>query len=165
MKKRTPEESAALKSAQELEARIQANPRKTLKITQEFYAEKTQCGSADEAHLALLMRSMLAARETEREGVPSWFPVAGLISGGATLLFFMGLVVASIWGHTVPPDARFLLHFVFALGSALCVTFFGGEAAASGKIPLVNKHPLVFSASGGIAVLIIMLALLHYLYS
>jgi hypothetical protein len=165
MKKRTPEESAALKSAQELESRIQANPRKTLKITQEFYAEKAQAGATEEAHLALLMKSMLAARDGERGGVPAWFPIAGFTTGGVTLLFFMGLVFASMWGHTVPPEARFLLHLVFALGSALCVTFLGGEAAASGKIPLIGKHPLAFSVSGGIAVLVILLALLHRLYA
>jgi hypothetical protein len=153
-----------IQAAHELNKRIQGNPRKSLKTTQAFYVEKVEKGETEEADFALLMNSMMAAREESINGVPSWFKVVGFVFGGLTLIFLMVLVFASMWGHTVPPESRFLVHFAFSLASALCVAALGGEAAASGKIPLVGKHPLVFSATGGIAVLVIMLAVLHWLY-
>jgi hypothetical protein len=150
--------------AHELNKRIQENPRKSLKTSQTFYAEKVEKGETEDADFALLMNSMMAAREESIRGVPSWFKVVGFALGGVTLVFLMALVFASMWGHSVPPESRFLVHFAFSLASALCVSALGGEAAASGKIPLVGKHPLAFSATGGIAVLVIMLAVLHWLY-
>jgi hypothetical protein len=153
-----------IQAAHELNKRIQENPRKTLKITQGYYAEKVQAGHTEEADFALLMNSMMAARQESVSAVPPWFKAAGFVLGGFTLVFLMALVFASMWGHTVPRESRFLIHFVFSLASALCVAALGGEAAASGKIPFVGKHPLAFSATGGIAVLVIMLAALHWLY-
>lgn len=153
-----------IQAAHELNRRVQVNPRKSLKTTQTFYAEKVEKGEIEEAEFALLMNSMMAAREESVTGVPAWFKVVGFVFGGLTLAFLMALVFASMWGYTVPPESRFLVHFAFSLSSALCVAALGGEAAASGKIPLVGKHPLAFSATGGIAVLVIMLAVLHWLY-
>jgi len=68
-------------------------------------------------------------------------------------------------GHTVPCESRFLVHLLFALSASFCTAALGGEAAASGKIPIFKKNPMAFSATGGIAVLVIALVLLHYLYS
>jgi len=100
-----------------------------------------------------------------RAAVPPWFQIAGFLCGGATLLFFMGLVLLSVLGRPVPDQAKPLVAFLFSIGAAMSVTFLGGEAAASGKIPFLGKSkPLVFSASSGIAVLIILLVLLNYLY-
>jgi hypothetical protein len=153
-----------IQAAHELNKRIQENPRKSLKTTQTFYTEKVENGETEEAHFALLVNSMMAAREESIHGVPSWFKAVGFVFGGLTLAFLMVLVFASMWGHTVPPESRFLVHLAFSLATALCAAALGGEAAASGKIPILGKHPLVFSATGGIAVLVIMLAVLHWLY-
>lgn len=153
-----------IQAAHELNARIQENPRKSLPTTQAFYAEKVYAGENDEAEFALLMNSMMTARHESVQLVPSWFKIVGFVFGGITLLFLMALVFASMWGHTVPRDSRFLVHLVFALSASFCAAALGGEAAASGKIPLFKKNPLAFSATGGIAVLIIILALLHWFY-
>jgi hypothetical protein len=155
-----------IEAAHDLNRRIQENPRNTLKTTKEFYAEKVYSGSTDEADFALLMSAMMTARQEDNAKlVPSWFKVVGFIFGGITLLFLMALVVASMWGHTVPCESRFLVHLLFALSASFCTAALGGEAAASGKIPIFKKNPMAFSATGGIAVLVIALVLLHYLYS
>ena len=154
-----------IQAAHDLNQRIHENPRKTLKTTQEFYAEKVSSGENDEAEFALLMNSMMSARDENVRAVPSWFKTAGFGFGGVTLVFLMALVIASMWGHTVPPESRFLVHLVFALSTSFCAAALGGDAAASGKIPIFKKNPLAFSATGGIAVLVIVLVLLHWLYS
>lgn len=97
---------------------------------------------------------------------PSWFPVAGVVLAGMTLFFFMGLVIAGVAGHEVPADSRFLVVCVLALGAALGGSFLGGSAAAKGEIPLpfAKNHPVAFTASGGVAILIIVLVLGHFLF-
>lgn len=97
---------------------------------------------------------------------PPWFPVAGVVLAGATLFFFMGLVIAGVAQHEVPADSRFLVVCVLALGAALGGSFLGGSAAAKGEIPLpfAKNHPVAFTASGGIAVLIIVLILGNFFY-
>lgn len=146
----------------ELNSRILADPSNVLKVTQKFYTEKVEAGDREGADMTLLVRSIMMARGPS---VPSWFPVAGLISGVTTLIFLMALVLLAVFGHSVPPATKPLVSFVFALGAALATAFLGGEAAASGKIPFFGDHnPLTISATGGIAVLIIMLVVLHYFY-
>jgi len=104
-------------------------------------------------------------RAPRTESVPPWFQIAGFVCGGVTLLFLMTLVVLSVLGHPVPDQAKPLVALVFAIGAAMSISFLGGDAAASGKIPLIGKSkPITFSASSGVAVLIILLVLLHYLY-
>ncbi len=78
----------------------------------------------------------------------------------------MFLVIIAIFGHIVPSNARFLVIVVLALGAAMSAGFLGGAAAIQGKIPIpfVQKHPLVFSAGGGIAFFLIVLLLGCYLY-
>lgn len=155
-----------IQAAHDLNRRIQENPRKTLKITKDFYAEKVYAGENDEAEFALLLSSMMNARQEQESErlVPSWFKVVGFVFGGVTLIFLMALVVASMWGHTVPPESRFLVHLLFALSASFCAAALGGEAAASGKIPIFKRNPMAFSATGGIAVLLIVLGLLRWLY-
>jgi hypothetical protein len=77
-----------------------------------------------------------------------------------------GFVRASVFGHEIPSGSRFLVVAVLALGCALSATFLGGEAVASGKVPFFgNAHPLAISATGGIALLVIILVLGHYFYA
>ena len=95
--------------------------------------------------------------------VPDWFAKAGFAAGGFTLFFLVALVFASMFGHQVPHDDRALVELVFSLGAALAVAFLGREMAASGKIPLFAEHPLTFSATDGVATLVVLLAVMHYL--
>lgn len=147
----------------ELNRRILENPGRRLTIIKDFYSERVKAGDRDGADIALLVRSMVTARESGSTPVPSWFPIGGFVAAGCTLVFLMALVIASVFGHSVPRDQRFLVALVFSLGAALATTFLGGEAAARGKIPM-NANPLVISTTGGIAVLITLLTLLHYTY-
>lgn len=97
--------------------------------------------------------------------VPSWFQPAGFVIGLLTLLFFMCIVGASIFGLTVPQDQKFPVLIVFALGCALSGSFLTGKASASGQLPFFGeKNPLAISATGGIAILIIVLVLGYYIY-
>jgi hypothetical protein len=99
--------------------------------------------------------------------VPGWFAIAGYIAGVITLLFFMGLVVGSIFNYTVPPGGRFAAVVVLAFGIALSFAFIGGDAAGKGSIPLPfsKKKPFVFSVAGGIAAFVIVLVLGYYFYA
>jgi hypothetical protein len=92
--------------------------------------------------------------------------VAGAVLGGLTLLFFMGLVLLSVAGHEVPCNSTFLVNITLSLGAALAVAFLGGNASATGaiNIPLFKDHPLAISLSGGVAVLVIMLAVTSNLF-
>ena len=99
--------------------------------------------------------------ESAGSDVPEWFWRAGVLFGALTLLFFMGLVIASLFAVEVPDSSRFSVVVVLALGSALATSFLGGKAVAEGRIaiPFLQNHPLKFSTGGGIAVLIIILLL------
>jgi hypothetical protein len=154
----------AIKMAHELNARIAKAPEQRRKIIQEFYIEKSNTGNNDEAHLALLYKSLAAGQGDSDVKVPPWFAKAGFTSGAVTLAFLMLLIVASIFGHSVPAESRFLVSLVFSLGASLAVAFLGGEIAATGSIPVLADHPIAFSATGGVATLVILLAALHYLY-
>lgn len=104
--------------------------------------------------------------QTAKRSFPNWAPTAGVIFGALTLVFFMVLVLLSINGQNVPPNAEFLVLATLALGVALSVAFLGGSAAAEGKlpIPVINNNPVVFSATGGIAVFVIVLLLGFWIY-
>ena len=77
------------------------------------------------------------------------------------MIFFMGLILLSIVGHTVPKDARFLVVIFLAFAGGLSAGAFGGNASARGAIPIpfVKEHPLTIALTGGIAVLVILLIL------
>jgi hypothetical protein len=95
-------------------------------------------------------------QEASKETVPTWFPIAGVFFGTLTLVFFMSLVFLED-RLSFNGDSRFFVIAVFGLGSALSVSFMGGSAAASGKIPIpfVRDHPVRFSVAGGIATLVV----------
>lgn len=98
--------------------------------------------------------------------IPSWVPIAGVVFGAITLLFFMTLVFLSVNGNEVPHGSRFLVVIVLALGAALASSFLGGSAAAQGKIPipLIKDYPIEFSIVGGIATLILILIVGFFSY-
>jgi len=97
--------------------------------------------------------------------VPSWFLQAGFVTGAMTLIFFMVLVIASLFGNNIPRDTRFLVNVVLSLGIGLSTTFLGGHALAEGDIPLpFNFTPISFSLSGGLATILIFLVLGSRLY-
>jgi hypothetical protein len=149
--------------AHELNRRIQEDPARKLQIIQQFYSEMVAAGERETADLALVIRNIMEAGS--KPIIPSWFQAAGFICGAFTLLFFMALVVGSIFGHVVPTSSKFLVVIVFSLGCSLAAAFLGGDAAASGNIPFISKdNPLAVSATGGIAVLIIVLLLGYYFY-
>jgi hypothetical protein len=92
--------------------------------------------------------------------------LAGFIVGFTTLLFFMGIVLLSFAGRTIPCSARFLVVVVLALGAAMASAFIGGSAAAKGSIPLPYHaaSPIRFGVGGGVAVLILVLVIGWWLY-
>jgi hypothetical protein len=100
------------------------------------------------------------------QALPGWFPKAGFISGLVTLLFFMGLVITSLFGFSIPKTERYLPIIVLSLGLALASSFLGGYALARGKMPLpfAKDSPIKFSVTGGIAVFIITFALGYWFY-
>jgi hypothetical protein len=97
----------------------------------------------------------------DTQAPPWWIAMAGVIFGGVTLLFFMAVAVAALFGHEVPAESRFLILVVLAFGAAMAAGFFGGKAAAKGMIPFT---PIAVSTTGGVAVLVIVLLLGYYLY-
>jgi hypothetical protein len=98
--------------------------------------------------------------------VPKWFPIAGVIFAALTLIFLMWLVYSEISGHPVPASGRFLVICVLAFGAAASGSFLGGQAAASGNIPLpgAQNHPIAFTAAGGVAILVIVLLVGYFAY-
>ena len=147
----------------ELNNRILQDPNRRMLIIQEFYCERVNAGDRETADITLTIRSMLM--DANSRSIPSWFQPAGFCTGLLTLIFLMAIVVASIFGHEIPPTGRFPFLAVFALGCALSTSFLTGEAAASGKIPFFgNQHPIAISVTGGIAVLTIILLVGYNIY-
>jgi hypothetical protein len=147
----------------ELNSRILQNPERRMDIIREFYSERVEAGDRETADTVLTIRSIIMA--SPGPNVPNWLQPAGLLFGGLTLLFFMLIVMASIFGYKVPPEGKFPLVVVLALGGALSASFLTGDAAASGKIPFFgNQHPLTISATGGFATLIILFGIGYYIY-
>jgi hypothetical protein len=86
----------------------------------------------------------------------NWALIAGLCSGVATLLFLMALIIMTMIVAPVPDSSRIIVVTVIALGMALANAFIGGNAAATGRLPLVfEKYSLEFSAVGGVATFLI----------
>ncbi len=94
-----------------------------------------------------------------------WVMIVGAILGALTLLFFMGLVLLGVAGHEVPCNSTYLVTITLSLGAALAAGFLGGNASATGAIPLFQQNPLAIGVTGGIAALIIMLAITSYLFT
>ena len=91
----------------------------------------------------------------------------GVAFGGFTVLFFMSLILLSIFGHPVPKDGRFLVVIVLALSGGFSAASLGGNASARGAIPFpgVKEHPLTIALTGGIAVVVILLIIGARLFS
>jgi hypothetical protein len=90
---------------------------------------------------------------------PSW--IVPISIGVGTLLFFMALVIASIFGYEVPAAAKWLASVVIAFGGSLSVGLFGGKAGARGsiQIPGSGQNSFRFYAVGAIASFLILLVL------
>jgi hypothetical protein len=148
--------------ASELQRKIDEHPEARLRIIQETYAELVKAGDFEGANYVLLLRMMIMSDPSNQP--PKWLQPAGLLFGLVTLLFFMAIVVAGIFGHPVPDASKFPVLIVFALGSALSASFLTGHASMSGQIPFGDKNPVAVSAGGGIAVLFIILILGYTIY-
>lgn len=94
-------------------------------------------------------------------GGPATLRWLAALFGAATLFFLMFLAVRSTDGKTVPCSARFIVVAVFALGLGLSTAFVTGDAAIRGQLPVpgARKYPIKFSAGGGLAASILILAL------
>ncbi|MFZ0819647.1 MAG: hypothetical protein WAM91_06230 [Candidatus Acidiferrales bacterium] len=108
-------------------------------------------------------------QDLNNEGVrrfPTWALSAAAISGGATLLFFMVLVLLTMFGHPLPSNAKFPAISALALGVAMAAAFLGGNAVAKGQlqVPLLKDKPVQFSVVGGIAVFVIVFLLANSTY-
>jgi len=98
--------------------------------------------------------------------VPTWVLIIGAIFGLLTLIFLMALVFMAVLGKEVPCNSRFLVAIVLSFGASLSTAFLGGTAAARGNIPLpfAKTHPVQFSVTGGIAVLILIMLICNYTF-
>ncbi len=107
-----------------------------------------------------LQRSRQKRSTAEAWGSRSTFTV-GVVFGAVAVLFFMLLVLLSVFGHTVPANARYLVVIVLALSGGLSAGALGGSASARGAVPIpgVKDHPLTVALTGGIAVLIVLLTI------
>ncbi len=96
-----------------------------------------------------------------------WMLITGGVFGVITLLFFMAVVLMSIYGREVPSGSRFLVVIVMSFGVALASGFIGGHVAGQLTSATSNKpFPGVWKVTvgGGIAAFFIALALGSYLY-
>ena len=96
----------------------------------------------------------------------SWVVIVAAVIGTLTLLFLMALVLFGVAGHQVPCESRYLVSIVLSFGAAMSAAFLGGNAAANGRLPIpgLQSSPLFVSASGGTAVLVVMLILTSHLF-
>ncbi|MFC6789041.1 hypothetical protein ACFQE0_04980 [Methylobacterium komagatae] len=77
---------------------------------------------------------------------------AGIYLGSLTLAFFMILVLFSLIGYQIPCGSEQLPVVVLALGAGMSASFMSGSLTSKFELPFqLSQHPLVVSASGGIA--------------
>jgi hypothetical protein len=158
--------------ARELNEKILEKPDERLRIIKEFYSKRVQAGDGAGADFVLTLRSIAMADPNPQPPSPipppplsKWPQYAGFGFGLLTLLFFMALVIAAVVGFVVPPEGKFPVLVVFALGSALSASFLTGYATMTGQIPFFgNTHPVAVGAGGGIAVLFIILLIGYKIY-
>ena len=115
--------------------------------------EKTMKEHPDAGHGTKTTRQQPAPQNPP--SIPPWFPVAGYITGAATLAFFMWLAVED--RNIATTVGRFAVSASLALGCALAFAFIGGSAAAHGSIPMpfAKQRPVQFTVTGGISVFVI----------
>lgn len=148
--------------ALELQRKIDEHPEQRLLIIKRTYAEMVEAGDLEGANYVLVLRTLIMADPNNQP--PKWLQPAGFGFGLLTLLFFMVVAGASIFGFVIPNEGKFPILIVFALGAALSASFLTGHAAMSGQLPFGDKNPIAVSASGGIAVLFIILILGYTTY-
>src|SRR5262249_46873635 len=157
------------------------NPAALSEAQREMQRQAARLIEKTDAKLDVLLQSSLAASEKSNQSVkmqtpeppathsqsqvPSWFPKVGAISVMAAFLFVVALVIMAMRGNNVPSSARVLVDIATALAVACAFSFLGGSAQAEGKLPLVQgQEPIKFATTGGIAVFVIVLALLVWFY-
>ncbi|HEY2120469.1 MAG TPA: Fic family protein [Candidatus Acidoferrum sp.] len=86
---------------------------------------------------------------------------SGMMFGAVAVVFFMALVLLQMFGHPVPETSKFLVVIILALTGGLSTTFLGGTGIVKGSVPVgdAEQHPLGYAATGGVAVLILLLVL------
>jgi uncharacterized protein (TIGR02594 family) len=114
-----------------------------------------------------IVATAMKEKLSKSSSVPGWIPVFGAITGGIVLLFFMSLVIIEIMGYHIPPQARFLVVCVLAIGMAFAFAAIGGSAVASGILPLPSglDSPIKFALGGGIATFAVVLIMGYLLYA
>lgn len=152
-------EDGLIARVEELERQFNALPRLAVNDAKRLFTE-----TPDAAYRIRELELKKAILELEIEKLkrmrdaPKWLQPAGLIFGFLTLVFFMALVVASIFGKVVPAEGKFPVLIVLALGTGLSASFLTGHATLSGQIPFFgDEHPLAVSAGGGFAIIILIL--------
>lgn len=94
--------------------------------------------------------------------------VVGVSFAGLTLLFLMGMVVASLKGHEIPNNSRFPVVAILALTVGMAAGFIGGSATIRGHLSLIGLKPAskftTFSATGGIGALVLVMTLGYAFY-
>jgi hypothetical protein len=152
--------------ALELQRKIDEHPEERLRIIQKTYAEMVEAGDLEGAKYVMLLRTMIMAdRNNQSNQHPKWLQPVGIGIGLLTLLFFMGIVLLGIAGFVVPPQTKYALVSVLALGAAFASAAWIGNMVLSGDIASPNsQRPLVISAAGGFAVFIVVFALGYALY-
>lgn len=87
---------------------------------------------------------------------PTWVMIVGAVAGLITLLGFAAFAVLAGVVPQFVCNSLLPLSAVFAFGAALAVSFIGGAAAINGRLGgAAQTNALAFSATGGIAVLLI----------
>ncbi len=126
---------------------------------------QSSLASSEKSNQAVKVETQVQPAAHNQPGVPSWFPKIGVGSAGAAFLFVVALVIMAMRGNNVPTSARVLVDIATALAVACAFSFFGGSAQAEGKIPFAQgQEPIKFATTGGIAVFVVVLALLVWLY-
>lgn len=88
---------------------------------------------------------------------PIWPRVVGVSFAALAVLFLAVLIGLSVVGKDVSPQARPIVVFFFALCCAMACAFIVGSLTLQGALPFSNDKPLVVGATGGIAVLILVI--------
>jgi hypothetical protein len=90
-------------------------------------------------------------------GIPSWFPIAGVVFTAVTILFLMYLVL----GPNMDPQKKTTFDVLMAFCASASAAFLGGAGVANGKIPFFQNSPITFSVYGGIGTFIVVFLILH----
>lgn len=96
---------------------------------------------------------------SDEQTAPKWMAIAGVIFAGITMISLLVMLFA-------PQDVAASRHTIFNVWISICtassLSFFGGNAHASGRIPFFKDSPVEFIVVGGIAVFVITLILMFH---